>query len=242
MKYLNKVLWSLAVVTLLISCYDKNDYYYTANDVFESLKVELTVDSIFADGNSALSVKYKFPLYTDTTLSKLTLQLSNGTFLKSKSDKLVTNFSRIDSIRENRIVEAIIVSSTSAGNCYLTTQLQQYEKIDTIRFIKAFPTKVSLSVDPFYIKNDTVVEVAIVATVNSSGGIASKGTPVNLSYSPAEVGILNQSTLTTAADGKASFKFVFTKFDFSGDIIINAETLNEAGDLISVYQVLRVID
>ncbi|GEM_PF-6101818 len=240
---LNKKIVHIVLISIFLTtgCYKESDYYYSANDIFKKLSMEISADSILADGNSKITIRYKFPIESDTALTSLYLKTTNGTFFESGKAILKTNFSKLDSTKSFRCVEVNLISSTKASISIITTRLQNYERKDTVRFYIAYPNKISLLINPFYVKNDTISEVQITSSLSSDNGIASEGRTVILNYSP-DIGIINLKNSYSNGSGKANFTYVFTETTYIGDIIFIAKTINDNGDTISISSKLKVIE
>jgi hypothetical protein len=243
-------------MTILITtgCYDEEDYDLTSTEAFNKMTVDISSDSIPADGNSKVTFSFKFPSNADSELTVLRFITTNGTFLESKNDTLnvnyleTANFSEGEEDRKEAV--ATLVASTTPGESKVTVRVLNYEKDYTIIFNEASPTAVSLSSSTDYIKNDTIQEIDLTALVNSTAGVASQGTAVKLSFSPQTSGFFKNYeetkhiiTLKSNSLGKVQPTFVFSDISYKGDITFTAkvdEIANEESK--SDDFILRVID
>lgn len=242
--YSNKLYLLLITAFLVAGCYKESDYNYSASDVFENIEMDISNKSLLADGKSSTEVTYRFPSETDVSLTKLKLTLSSGTFSETGTKELFTSFSKLDESETYRYENVKIISSTVAGHCVLTTELNDYKQRDTLNFTKAFPEKILASIDPFYIKTGSVQEINITVSLDAKdNGVASKGHKVMLkSTNPAGLGFFNTSDTTSREDGKARFKYVFTDSSYVGEIKFTAVTINDTGDSLTVEKRLQVLD
>jgi hypothetical protein len=234
-------------VILLSGCYKEADYDYSAADMFASMTLELTEDTLFADGTASSTLRYAFPLESDTLLTRLNLSCSNCTFAASDTTEMTTNATTLTTGKDMRYLEVKVVASTKATQGVITTELLQYKRQDTVVYNKAYPVEIaSFGTSPFYIQNDTVAEVQLQASLGSAGGTASKGHPITLSIlsssSSPVPGFLKSTEVTSDANGNATTVFVFSDVSFTGIVEFKAETLDEASNTLTSTYVLQVID
>ena len=229
------------LVLLAAECYNEDDYYYTEDEILAELTVDISDNSVPADGNSIIKFTYALPVEYDTTLTTLHLKTSNGKFLESDTSFLTTNFSKIDPSDILRYVEVNLISSTIPSSSIVTASLLNYQKIEIVEFYKAYPSSITSSIDPFYIRNNTINEALITSSLSSDNGIASKGTPVYIDF-PREHGIIDLDSSLSNIEGVAEFHFVFTDTSFIGNIDFTTWTWSEDGASISTSSRLQVID
>ncbi len=213
--------FALALVLLATGCYDETDYDHASADVFNALQVSTSVDSLPADGASEVTVTYQLPIVVDTSLTTITLTCSNGTFQSSGTNELVTNVSKLTDSHDYRFTDVTIIASGVAKPCVVTASISVYERKDTIKFYKAEATAISLQALPFYIRNDTVNEIKLIASLRSLNGIASKGHPVSFTF-PTAQGFPQLSQVNSDAVGNATTTFVFTDTTFVGPLNFSA--------------------
>jgi hypothetical protein len=70
-----------------------------------------------------------------------------------------------------------------------------------------FGTSIVVSATPDIVARDGVSQATVVVTVRDSEGRPVAGLPLLLSLSPAEAGVLSQSTVTSGSDGRATVMF-----------------------------------
>lgn len=231
----------LVGIFVFTSCYKESDYLYSADEIFENLCIEISKDRILADGKSSSVITYRIPENADTTLTRLLLAATNGTFLESGDTMLVTNFSKLDLSKTHRLVETTLIASTKPSISIISSSLLNYTRKDTIVFQIAFPDSISLISVPYYIKNNDIKEINIIATVLTDTGIASKGRLILYSVSP-PAGFLQSQYSLSDAFGKSIVQYVFTDTSFVGNITFMAKTINASGDTLESTCLLRVID
>ena len=222
----------------MAGCYDENKYYYSGHDFFNQLSRDNSPDSVSADGNSYITFTYKLPVEVDTSLTELNLKTTNGTFFETGKASIKTNFSNLDTTGDSLYAEVTLVSSTKASLSIVTTSLQGYSVKDTVKFYKAFPSDITLSIIPFYIKNDLISEVLITCTLSSDDGIASEKNPIFLDFSPS-IGILDTKISYSDSIGKARFNYVFNDLTYVGNIEFTAKTFNE--DDVTILESAKLI-
>jgi len=226
---------------LLSGCFNPEDY--------EPKKSETEIDmsppdtTVVANGASAAKIKFTVTKQRPTKDLPIILNTTLGSFVGGKGDSLVVSPANDYSI-------VIRLVSTSTGTAKVTAKIGEvtFGKIANVIFTKAFPDKISVSIDSFAIHNSFSSELVITASITqSTGGVASSGHAVEFSAvteSETEIGyfVNEQNTATSNTAGKVSIRFSVGNTNYIGRLKIIASTLDANGATINAETFLQVIE
>jgi len=196
----------LAVCLQAAACFKEDEY--KKSDPDKIIRFVTADPAVVADGVSTALLQIQ--LSEDAAPDKMTVvfKTTSGTFVGGAGDSLVAK-AGTDFIASARL------AGTRPGNATVTAKILNISAAASpvVVFNRAFPDKVTASVDSFVIHTNYSSEIPISAVVSTAnGGKASQGTTVYFSVTDAgglPVGsfLNNQTSTSSGADGKASIRY-----------------------------------
>ena len=138
LKYVGYIV--LCFFIICVGClYNEADYIESELIPETFIDVEFFSDSVEADGESSTIVLVKLPANTKSKYDTVRLTVSNGKFPNGNSTITLKAFNISNDNLDLKEVNTKLISSQKPGLSVITTQVANYQLIDTIHFIKAFP-------------------------------------------------------------------------------------------------------
>lgn len=219
-------------ISIQFSCFKEDDYELTkASDVI-GIEID-TVTQVEANGSAAALIKINLSNEAIPGRRKVMLKTDLGNFAGGNGDSILV-------MVDNNFYGEARLTSTRPGKASVKAIIAGLEqKVDgSVNFIRAYPDKITVSVDSFSISNSFKSEALITAALSSGNGVPSirqKVKFVVLTSGGQPIGtFLNQvNTAETDASGKAHIRFSAGETSITGMLTVVAEAARADGTNIS---------
>lgn len=231
MKSILKHSYLIIVCALSIACYNPDDYIDI--DKNKIIYLEKKDTTSIADGINKVTVKVKISDEAAREKREVIFKTDLGSF-QNGSDSIVVD-------AEDNFMASASLASLVAGTATVSAEIMgvKAQNTYTIKFDKAYPEKITVSVDSFAIANNFQSEVLITASLETNNrGKSSAGHPVSFIVTNGNgeaVGTFlnNINTGTSDMKGKVFIRYSAGEVNQSGYLAITATTTTVTGSSIS---------
>lgn len=213
-------------IVILQSCFKEDDYDKVAAD--QLIKYLSNTSQQIADGKLSAEIKVKISEDAANNMRKVVFKTNLGFFENGMGDSVVIDAG-------NEFIATARLLSVNEGDAIISATIQGFKAQNppVIKFLKAFPESISVSVDSFVIYNNFSSETIVTTTLRRlNGGWPSTGHRVDfrvtdLFDNPIGSFLNGQSFARTNSDGKAVIRYSAGPSTYQGQLKITATTIKE---------------
>jgi hypothetical protein len=238
-------LFLAALIAMLFAfgCYKENEVPDT--DIFTDIDVP---DSLIADGVSKAIISVELPNETITAKRAVQFTTTKGLFDVEGKNTISVLASDIYINGEKHVIaKTNLISDNEEGACVVSVKVQNYLRLDTINFIRAFPNSISVAVDKLNYKPDITAELSITVQLKrlTGEGKVSTGQFIKLAVFDRDgqsIGNFRNKTTMIDVDGKCVNTFsIPASLGYNGQIKIVATAANSYSTEISDSTFVNVL-
>lgn len=215
-----------ALLLLGTGCFNEDTYDLVEGKDIVNLHVD-TLSKVQANGHESAIIDVNISNNADPSRRNILLKTSLGSFVGGKGDSIIVT------ANHGFRTEAKLIS-TKVGSATISATISGLKATSSgaVKYIRAYPDRITVTVDSFAVSDTFKDEIIITASLKSGNGIPSEKHLVTfnvLDFNGNPIGFFlnNRNNAETNESGKASIRFSPGTTGSSGQLKIVADTQTE---------------